>query len=326
MFVWIASIVAGLALLVWGSDRFVLGASATARNFGVSPLVVGLTVVGVGTSMPEILIAIVAAVDGNPGLAIGNAVGSNIANIGLVMALCALTVPITVHSQTLRREFPLMFVVMALAWLLLQDRSLGRTDGFILLVGFVVLLGAMVFTAFLAKRSDPLSGEFAQEIPTTMPTRTALVWVVVGLAALLASSRVIVWGAVNVARAMDVSDLVIGLTIVAVGTSLPELAAAVASTLKREHELVIGNIIGSNMFNLLGVLGIAAVIEPTRIESLVLYRDFSVMLGLSVLLFLMSYGFRGPGRISRLSGVILIGIYLAYQFLVFYTEYGKQAG
>jgi len=317
MLLWIASIVAGLALLVWGSDRFVLGASATARNLGVSPLVIGLTVVGVGTSMPEILIAIVAALDGNPGLAMGNAVGSNIANIGLVMALCALVVPITVRSETLKREFPLMFIVTVLAWLLLRDRSLGRTDGFIFLVSFVVLLGAMVFTALLAKRSDPLSGEFAQEIPTTMPTRTALIWVVVGLAVLLASSRVIVWGAVNVARALEVSDLVIGLTIVAVGTSLPELAASLASVIKREPDLAVGNVLGSNMFNLLPVLGMPGVIAPGAVEPVLLERDFSVMAALSVVLFLMAFGFKGPGRIKRWHGALLFSGFVAYQALVY---------
>jgi cation:H+ antiporter len=317
MFVWIASIVAGLALLVWGSDRFVLGASATARNLGVSPLVIGLTVVGVGTSMPEILIATVAAFDGNTGIAMGNAVGSNIANIGLVMALCALVVPITVHSQTLRREFPLMFVVTALAWLLLGDRSLGRTDGFILLGGFVVLLGAMVFTALLAKRSDPLSGEFAQEIPTTISMRTALVWVVVGLAVLLVSSRVIVWGAVNVARALEVSDLVIGLTVVAVGTSLPELAASLASVLKREPDLAVGTVLGSNMFNLLPVLGLPGVIAPGALDPVLLERDFPVMAALSVVLFLMAFGFKGPGRINRWEGAVLLFGFVAYQGLIY---------
>ncbi len=317
MFIWIASIVAGLALLVWGSDRFVLGASATARNLGVSPLVIGLTVVGVGTSMPEILIATVAAFDGNTGIAMGNAVGSNIANIGLVMALCALVVPITVHSQTLRREFPLMFVVTALAWLLLRERLLGRTVGFILLGGFVVLLGAMVFTALLAKRSDPLSGEFAQEIPTTISMRTALVWVVVGLAVLLVSSRVIVWGAVNVARALEVSDLVIGLTVVAVGTSLPELAASLASVLKREPDLAVGNVLGSNMFNLLPVLGLPGVIAPGALDPVLLERDFPVMAALSVVLFLMAFGFKGPGRIKRWQGAVLLFGFVAYQALIY---------
>jgi cation:H+ antiporter len=295
----------------------VLGASATARNFGVSPLVIGLTVIGVGTSMPEILIAIISALEGNPGIAVGNAVGSNIANVGLIMGICALAVPITVRSQTLRREFPLMFVVTGLAWLLLQDRYLGRTDGLILLVGFVVLLGAMVFAALLARRSDPLSGEFAQEIPTTMPTRTALVWVVVGLAVLLASSQVIVWGAVNIARALEVSDLVIGLTIVAVGTSLPELAASLASILKREPDLAVGNVLGSNMFNLLPVLGTPGVIAPGALDPVLLERDFPVMAALSVVLFLMAFGFKGPGRIKRWQGALLVFGFVAYQALIF---------
>jgi cation:H+ antiporter len=319
-------VLVGFVFLVWGADRFVAGASALAHNLGVSPLIIGLTVIGFGTSAPEMVVSGVAALRGNPGLAVGNAVGSNIANMALVLGVAAIIYPLQVHSDTLKREYPILLIVTLTSLFLLGDQNLSLIDGFVLLAGLMMMTTWMAVIGMQRAGPDPMAAEFASEIPSDMSTQFAVGWLFLGMIVLPASSQILVMGAIDVAERLGVSDLVIGLTVVAVGTSLPELAAAVASTLKREHELVIGNIIGSNMFNLLGVLGIAAVIEPTRIESLVLYRDFSVMLGLSVLLFMMSYGFRGPGRISRLSGVILIGIYLAYQFLVFYTEYGKQAG
>ncbi len=311
--VWIGAIVFGLVLLVWGSDRFVLGASVTARNLGVSPLLVGLTVVGVGTSVPEILIACVAAAGGNPGVAVGNAVGSNIANIGLVAGTCALVAPIRVRSQVLRREFPLMFLVIVLAWFVLNDRNLGRIDGLLLLAGMAALLGVIVLALGRAQRSDPLAQELSQHIPSQMPTARALIWIVVGLLVLLLSSRVIVWGAVSVARALEVSDLVIGLTIVAVGTSLPELAASVTSVVKNEPDLALGNVLGSNMFNLLPVLAAPALIAPGPVNAALLSRDLPMMMFLSVALFLMASGFRRPGRINRLEGALLLAAFAGYQ-------------
>jgi cation:H+ antiporter len=319
-------ILIGFVFLVWGADRFVAGASALARNLGVSPLIIGLTVIGFGTSAPEMVVSGVAALRGNPGLAIGNAVGSNIANMALVLGVAAIIYPLQVHSDTLKREYPILLVVTLASLFLLGDLSLSFIDGVILLGGLMMMTTWMAVIGMQRAGPDPMAAEFASEIPSDMSTQVAVGWLLLGMIVLPASSQILVMGAIDIAGRLGVSDLVIGLTVVAVGTSLPELAAAVASTLKREHELVIGNIIGSSMFNLLGVLGIAAVIQPSTVENLVLYRDFAVMLSLSVLLFLMSYGFRGPGRISRLSGVILLGIYLAYQCLVFYTEYGKQTG
>ena len=315
----------GFVFLVWGADRLVAGASALARNLGVSPLIIGLTVIGFGTSAPEMVISGVAALRGNPGLAIGNAVGSNIANMALVLGVAAIIYPLQVHSDTLKREYPILLIVTLVSLFLLADGFLSFVDGVILLTCLMMMTTWMAVIGMQRAGPDPMAAEFAAEIPSDMSTQVAVGWLCLGMIVLPASSQILVMGAIEIAESLGVSDLVIGLTVVAVGTSLPELAAAVASTLKREHELVIGNIIGSNMFNLLGVLGIAAVIAPSPVPSLVLYRDFSVMLGLSILVFLMSYGFRGPGRISRLSGVILIGIYLAYQCLVFYTEYGSQA-
>ena len=188
-----------------------------------------LTIVGVGTSAPEILVSATAALHGNPGVAIGNALGSNIANIGLVLGVTALVRVVVVRSRILRLEFPMMFGVMGLAWLLLGDGTLDKSDGFILSLAFMILLLLMVVIAVRARRSDPLQQEFTEEIPADVVTAMALLWFVVGLAALILGSRVMVWGAVDIARSFEVSDLLIGLTVVAVGTSLPELATSITS-------------------------------------------------------------------------------------------------
>ena len=316
----------GFVFLVWGADRFIAGASALARNLGVSPLIIGLTVVGFGTSAPEMVVSGVAALRGNPGLAVGNAIGSNIANMALILGIAATIYPLQVQSDTLRREYPILLVVILMALALMLDGALGRVDGTVLLIGLLAMTTWMALIGMQRSGPDPMAAEFASEIPVNMSASVATGWLTLGMIVLPASSHILVLGAVDVAERLGVSDVVIGLTVVALGTSLPELAAAIASVLKREYELVIGNIIGSNMFNLMGVLGIAASISPMRIEAIVLYRDYSVMLLLSVLLFLMSYGFRGPGRISRISGIVLLCFYLAYQVLVFYTEYGKTTG
>ncbi len=311
------AVLVGLALLVWGSDRFVFGASATARNLGVSPLVIGLTIVGVGTSAPEMLVSATAALQGNPGVSIGNALGSNIANIGLVLGVTALVRGVLVRSRIFRLEFPVMFGVMAFAWVLLGDGLLDRSDGLVLSLAFVILLLFMLAIAVRARRSDPLRREFAKEIPTDVSTAKALLWFVVGLATLLLGSQAMVWGAVSIARSFDVSDLLIGLTVVAVGTSLPELATSITSVLKNEPDIAVGNVIGSNMFNLLPVLAIPGLIAPTAVPPEVLQRDFPVMLTLSVALVVMSWGFRGSGRIARWEGGVLLLAFIGYQGLLY---------
>ena len=311
------AVVVGLALLVWGSDRFVLGASATARNLGVPPLVIGMTIVGVGTSAPEMLVSATASLHGNPALSIGNALGSNIANIGLVLGVTALVRDVLVRSKIFRLEFPIMFGVIALAWFLLGDGTLDRRDGLVLGLAFIILLLAMLAIAVRARRSDPLQREFAKEIPADVGTGMALLWFVVGLAALLLGSRAIVWGAVSIARSFDVSDLLIGLTVVAIGTSLPELAASVASILKNEPDIAVGNVIGSNMFNLLPVLAIPGLIAPTAVPPEAMQRDFPVMLTLSAALVVMSWGFRRVGRIARWEGGVLLLAFIGYQGLLY---------
>ena len=313
----VMAIIVGFGLLVWGAERFVHGAAAIANNFGVSPLIIGLTIVGIGTSAPEILISMVAAYQGNPALAVGNALGSNITNIALVLGITAIVMPLTVKSETLRREYPIMFIIMLVALLLVMDNHLGQIDGLILISGLFVMLYWMVQTGRKQKR-DPMEKEFEQEIPE-ISTQKALLWFAIGFILLLVSSRGLVWGSVNIAKAAGISDLVIGLTIVAIGTSLPELAASIMSALKKEHDIAIGNIIGSNMFNMLVVFGIPGLMSPHIIDSAILERDFPFMIGLSIALFITAYGFKGEGRINRYEGSILLGGYVSYMVVLYYT-------
>ena len=312
----LVAIVLGFALLIWSADRFVAGAAGMARNLGVSPLIIGLTIVGFGTSAPEMLISGFSAWQGNTGLAVGNALGSNIANIALILGFTALLTPLNVHSQTLRREMPLLTVISFASLALVYDKHLGRLDGVILFAVLIIVMTWLIRTAMKARYSDPMDYEFDSEIPR-IAMKPAVIWLIVGLLLLLTSSRMLVWGAVNVAEALGVSDLVIGLTIVAVGTSLPELAASVVSALKKEADIAIGNIIGSNLFNTLGVLAIPGLLRPDRLPDAVLYRDYPVMLSLTVLLFIMAYGFRGPGRINRIEGGLLLAAFVGYQMLIF---------
>jgi cation:H+ antiporter len=319
MLISIAQLVGGFILLVWGADRLVAGASALARNLGVSPLIIGLTIIAFGTSAPELVVSGVAASRGNPGLAVGNAIGSNIANIGLVLGLTALVYPLRVESETLRREYPLLTLIMVGSFIMAADLLFSRTEGYLLLTGLIALVIWMVRYALRRGPDDPLAAEFAAEIPRDMATGKAVLWLLIGLVILPVSSKFLVDGALYIARSLEVSEAVIGLTIMALGTSLPELAAALTSALRHEDDLAIGNVIGSNMFNILGVLGVAAVIHPVEVDLLMLKQDFPVMFLFTVLLFFMAYGITGPGRISRKSAVLLLTLYLAYEVLVWVT-------
>lgn len=318
----VAAVIGGFALLVWGADRFVHGAAATARNLGVSPLIIGLTIVGIGTSAPEILISIIAAYEGNPALAVGNALGSNIANVALVLGVTALVFPLLVKSETLRREYPVMFLIMILALALCFDGHLGIGDGAVLLVALVVMIIWMVRLGLRKHETDPLETELAQEIPY-MTTGKALFWLFSGMVLLLVSSRTLVWGSVNIAQALGISDLVIGLTIVAIGTSLPELAASVMSAVRGEPDIALGNVIGSNMFNMLAVFGLPGLIAPHVLDPAVLNRDFPFMIGFSITLFIMAYGFKGHGKINRIEGSLLLGGYIAYMAVLYFSAVAK---
>lgn len=311
------AIIVGFVLLVWTADRFVIGSSAIARNLGVPPLIIGLTIVGLGTSAPEIFVSVMAALNNNTGLAVGNAIGSNIANIGLVLGVTALVSAMAVKSEILKREFPVLFAITMIGSYLLSDVELSRMDGVILLVGQVIMLYWIVSIGKRSRIADPMRVEYAAAIPKEIPTKKAVGLFLLGLVGLIISSRLLVWGAVVVAKGLGVSDLVIGLTIVAIGTSLPELAAAVVSALKKEPDIAIGNIIGSNMYNLLAVLGVAGIIQPATVSGAVFSRDLPVMIGLTILLYAMAYGFRAPGRLTRVEGALLLGCFIAYQTLIY---------
>ncbi|MDX1519332.1 MAG: calcium/sodium antiporter, partial [Gammaproteobacteria bacterium] len=291
-------------------------AGSTARNMGVSPLIIGLTIVGFATSAPEILVGSVAAWDGKTEMAIGNAIGSNITNIALVLGATVALIPITVNSKTLRREYLFMLTAIVLALLVLLDQTLSRIDAGILLLVMVLVTWVIIIFSRRSKQTDLLLSELETELKSPLSVKMSVVWLVTGLVLLLSGAELLVRSAVIIAQAFGLSDLVIGLTIIAIGTSLPELAASIMSVIKKEAELAIGNIIGSNMYNMLAVLSIPALINPTGFERAVLVRDYPVMLGLTLLMGWMVF-IQGAGRFSRLEGLILLGCFFAYQFLLF---------
>lgn len=307
------AVISGLALLVWSADRFVDGAAATARHFGMPPLLIGMVILGFGTSAPEIVVSGLAATQGNPGLALGNAYGSNITNIALILGVTALIAPITVQSQVLKKELPLLAVITALSAFQIADGRISAIDAWILLAIFGGLMGWTIYQG-IQHRGDSLGHEMAQGglAPDPQPLPRALFRLLSGLIFLVVASRILVWGAVALARAFGVNDLVIGLTIVAVGTSLPELASSVIATRKGEHDIALGNVIGSNLFNTLAVVGIAGAIHPMDVGPEVLTRDALTMGVLTLSLFAIGYGFKGSGRINRFEGVALVAAYIGY--------------
>lgn len=308
------AVIFGLVLLIWSADRFIDGAAATARHLGMSPLLIGMLIIGFGTSAPEMVVSAFAAIGGNPGLALGNAFGSNTANIGMVLGITALIAPITVQSNVLRREMPVLIGVTVLAGWLIFDGNISARDAWILLVVFFAVMGWSIKQGL--NGDDALGLETEAEMDShPMPLNKALIWLVIGLVLLILSSRVLVWGAVEIAEAFGVSDLVIGLTIVAIGTSLPELASAIAAIRKNEHDLALGNVIGSNLFNTLAVVGIAGAIQPFELEPAVLTRDYAVMALMTLCILLFAFRVkkaRRPGRINRLEGGFFVVAYVGY--------------
>ncbi|MBE9567518.1 MAG: calcium/sodium antiporter [Proteobacteria bacterium] len=311
------AILAGFILLIWSAERFIVGAAATARNFDVPPLIIGLTIVGFGTSAPEMMVAGFASYDGSPAMAIGNALGSNITNITLVLGIAALIAPLDVHSRIIRKELPILLFATLLALALMRDMTLSRIDGLILICMLFLLMWWILRQGIRNQSDDALADEFIEEMPDKMSTSHALFWLVAGLVLLTISSKVLVWGAVNLAMEFGISELIIGLTIIAIGTSLPELATAITGALKNEHDIAIGNVVGSNLFNTLGVLAIPGLVAPSVLEDGILNRDIIVTLVLTIMLIVMAYGFRGQGRINRIEGSILLGAFIAYQILLF---------
>jgi len=333
----IVAVVGGVVGLVLGADRFVIGAATLARNFGVAPLIVGMVVVGLGTSAPEMLVSSFAAVEGQGGIAVGNALGSNLANIGLVLGTATLIRPIDLKPNIARQEIPVLLAVTGLAALLLVDGDLDRLDGAILLAALVVVVGRMLRMGKRSRRKANGSGEGegaaasvadavspapdvspadGDESAPSMSSGLAVLWLIVGLALLAGASQAIVWGAKEIAAAFGVSDLVIGLTVVAIGTSLPEMAASVVSAIKGEHELAVGNVIGSNTFNLLAVLPLPGLLAPSAVEREVLVRDLPVLGGLTILFWLTTFGFGGAPRMGRVAGFALLASYVLYMTYV----------
>jgi cation:H+ antiporter len=314
-----AAVLTGFLLLIWSADRFICGASATARNLNISPLIIGLTIVGFGTSAPEMMIAGFASLNGSPAMAIGNAVGSNITNIALVLGAAAVVMPLNVHSGILRKELPLLLIAMLLMLMLIMDDHLGRTDGIVLFGSLLLVMWWITRQAITSRDTDPMQEEFTKEMPAYMTMPKALFWLIGGLLLLIASSKMLVWGAVNIATALGISELVIGLTIIAIGTSLPELAASIAGAIKNEHDIAIGNIVGSNLFNTLGVLAIPGILAPEKLAEGIMERDVPVLFCLTIALFIMVYGIRGKGHINRIEGGLLVLAFCSYQVLIYFT-------
>jgi cation:H+ antiporter len=319
MLSYLAAVFAGLALLIWSADKFVEGAAAMARLLGVSIMIIGITIVGFGTSAPEIVVSIIAVLEDTPDIAIGNALGSNIANIGLILGVTAILAPIPVASRLFRTEYPLLLLAsVVMAWAL-YDLSLDIVDGFALF-GLLILSLLHLIREHRKHPADYAREEHeSEEMVHEMQMPAALGWLVLGLVILIGSSKLLVWGASGIAVTLGVSELIIGLTVVALGTSLPELAASIASIRKGNPDLAIGNVIGSNLFNSLAVIGLPALFTPFAIDPSARNRDLVVVIGMTLLLLLMSR-FPGalPRQLTRLKGLLLLLAFVIYQLYLYY--------
>lgn len=315
-----AAILVGFAGLVWSADRFVAGAAAIAKSFGVTPLVIGLTIVSFGTSAPEVMVSVNAAIRDAGQLAVGNAIGSNIANIALVLGVTLLVSAIPLQRHLLRQELPVLLLVTAVAGAFLFDRAMARWESILFLASLV----PVIFYLVKSKQAELTPGEIAEELDEVpdMPRGAALLWFVIGLVILIVSADILVWGAKTTAESFGVSQLVIGLTVIAVGTSLPELAASVMSALKGHHDIAVGNIIGSNIFNLMAVMAIPGVMRPLPLDDAVFARDYLAMLGVTLLLALAIAAkllFTKPtagAHLGRVMGVVLLTLYVGYMALL----------
>ena len=320
------SVFVGLAVLVWAADKFIDASATVARHYSLPPLLIGVVIIGFGTSAPELSVSALSALAGSPGIALGNAYGSNIANIALILGITALISPIVVQSGILRKELPLLVGVTLLSVALLWDLDISRLDAVVLLLVFAGVMGWAIWQGTRGGQ-DTLGDDTAAEMDahTMGSVRLAWFWLAAGLVLLIASARLLVWGAVLVAQSLGVSELVIGLTVVAVGTSLPELASCIAAARKKEHDLAIGNILGSNLFNTLAVVGLAGAIHPLQAEPAVLYRDMLVMAALTLALFVLARTRGGQsGRISRVSGGLLVLSFVGYTVYLLLTTVGAQ--
>jgi cation:H+ antiporter len=316
LFYAIAAVIAGFVALVWGADRFVYGAAGLASNWGVSRIVIGLTVVAFGTSAPEMLVSAMAALAGSGEMGVGNAVGSNVTNVTLVLGAAAVVGPLSIHSRLLRREIPILFLSMAVSgFFLWRGSDLTRGEGIILFVGLIAMVSWLGAQGAKESSSDVPAAFEDDDIPEGLPTGRAVLLFVLGLAFLLLGSRILVWGAVELALRLGVSELVVGLTVVALGTSLPELAASVAASRRGEQDIAVGNVVGSNIFNLLGVLALPGIIAPGPVSPVVITRDFPIMLGATLLLLFMALN--EHNEIGRKRGFTLIVVFIVYFVMLF---------
>lgn len=321
MLIAFCKIIFGFIALIWAADRLVLGAAALAKKLGVPPLLIGLTIVALGTSAPEICVSVMAAIDGYTGLAIGNAIGSNIVNITLALGITTLIAPLTIKSNLLRREYPIMLAVLLLTGLLLMDGKLDRSDSLVLLIGCAILLIWLIHSGLKHRQNEPLVQEYTSELHTHISTWLACIWFTIGLLLLPISSEYLVQGAISVAHYFAVSDLVIGLTIIAIGTSLPEIATSVVSAIKGEADISVGNILGSNIFNMLLVLAIPGLVNPAPLPDLVFARDFTTMAITSLLFLVLAFNRQGQGVIHRWQGGVLVLCYFIYLLVLLYTHH-----
>ncbi|OOS01101.1 calcium/sodium antiporter [Canicola haemoglobinophilus] len=318
----VLAIISGLAILVWSADRFIDGAASLARSLGMSALLIGIIIIGFGTSAPEMIVSAFSALNGNPGIALGNAYGSNISNIALILGITALVKPVIVNSQVLKKELPILTFVTLISAYLIYDAEISHLDAIILLVIFAIYMAWSIWQSRSSSQdslaAEDITAELAEQSP--MSVKLALFWMILGLILLMGSSQLLVWGAVEIATQLGVSDLIIGLTIVAVGTSLPELAASIMAARKGEVDLAVGNIIGSNLFNTLTVVGIAGAISPIQVSNEIFTRDMLVMGALTLSLFVLGYGFRQKiGSINRFEGALLLTSYIAYTYFLIST-------
>lgn len=321
MFIQILILLLSLITLVWSADKFVFGASSLARNIGISPMIIGLTIVAMGSSAPEMMIATTASLSGNPDTAVGNAIGSNITNIALVLGLTAIFHPLSVSSSTIKREIPLILFITAIATYMIADSYFSFNEGLFLIVGFVIYIVSLLLITLKRAKQNPIDDQMVleaeQEVPEAVSTPLSILWLAFGMVLLPLSAAYLVDASIFIAKAFGISDLVIGLTVIAVGTSLPELAASIMSIIKKEDDLALGNIIGSNIFNILAVLSLAGLIAPGAIDTEAASRDAPYMLGTTLLLFILCFSRRKGFRITRLKGLLLLAVFIGYQMLLF---------
>ena len=310
----------GIFLLLYSADIFVDGASDTAKYFNIPSLLIGIVIIGFGTSMPELVVSFISGIEKTPGIAIGNAYGSNIANIALILGTTALISPVIVNKSILKKELPILTFVTLVSLFLILDKNISRVDSIILLFLFLGFMSYLIFDGLKASKNIKENESLKKE-KENISILKAILFVLIGLVLLVVSSKISVWGAVKIAASLGVSELVIGLTVVAVGTSLPELASSIVSARKNEHDLTFGNIIGSNIFNTLACVGIAGSIMPFSISKDIIFRDMGVLIFLTLILFLMGYNFKNKqGKISRFEGAFLLACYIAYTSILIFKS------